>query len=76
MAIKVTVSATALLAVCLLGQLAHCQSECDVNYPNSGGLSIDGNVEVVDNLLSLVDGLYSQREIMVCRCNKENSFIC
>ena len=58
------------LSVCLLSQcslLVHCQSGsgCDANYPNPGELLIDGNVEVVDNLLSLVDGLNATREIMV-----------
>ena len=42
----------------------HCQ--CDPNYPNPAQLSIDGNVEVADNLLSLVDGLTIQRFLLVC----------
>ena len=69
--LEMMATSIAVLAVCLL-QLVHCQSGpgCDANYPNSGGLPIDGNVEVVDNLLSLVDGLNATREIMVCRCIK------
>lgn len=45
-------------AAFLLGQCpSPVHSECNATYPNHNELSIDGNVEVVDNLYSLSDGL-------------------
>ena len=63
---RIFLIATALVAVLMIQCPLVARSQfCDANYPNPQRLSIDGNVEVVDELFSLVDGLEAQRFVLV-----------
>ena len=69
-ALHIVTGAVALLLLSQHTSLVRCQTLCDDSYPNP---SIDRNVSIMANLLSLLDGLKAQNQILVCECTVHKS---